>query len=116
VITADSTPQTRRRALSLGAHDFLTKPIDVVETTLRVANLLHTRALHTSLQEHNAHLEQAVRLRTEELERAQHEVTLRLGPGGGVPRRRHRRAHQPGRGPPPPRSAGPSACHRTRSS
>ena len=79
VITADSTPQTRRRALSLGAHDFLTKPIDVVETTLRVANLLHTRALHTSLQEHNAQLEQAVRLRTWELERAQHDVTVRLG-------------------------------------
>lgn len=79
VITADSTAQTRRRALSLGAHDFLTKPIDVAETTLRVANLLHTRALHLRLQQHNAHLEQAVRLRTEELERAQHEVTLRLG-------------------------------------
>lgn len=79
VITADSTGQTRRRALALGAHDFLTKPIDVVETTLRVANLLQTRALQHSLRQHNDRLELAVQERTAELAQAQHEVVVRLG-------------------------------------
>ena len=79
VITADSTGETRRRALSLGAHDFLAKPIDVFETTLRVANLLQTRALHEDLRRQNDSLEATVRQRTAALEQAQAEVTLRLG-------------------------------------
>jgi putative two-component system response regulator len=79
VITADATTETRRRALALGAHDFLTKPIDVLETTLRVANLVRTRALHVGVRQHNARLEHAVRERTAELAQAQHEVAVRLG-------------------------------------
>ena len=51
MITADATEATRRSALALGAHDFLTKPIDVMETTLRVANLLQTRMLHVQLSD-----------------------------------------------------------------
>ena len=42
VLTADIAPDTQRRALSLGARDFLTKPIDVPEVLLRVRNLLQT--------------------------------------------------------------------------
>ena len=78
VITADSTTMTRRKALGLGAHDFLTKPIDVTETTLRVANLLRTRMLHVQLRDHNAHLEQVVRARTRQLEGSHRELTRRL--------------------------------------
>ena len=36
VLTADATSQAKRRALSLGAKDFLTKPFDPVEAMLRV--------------------------------------------------------------------------------
>jgi len=78
VITADSTAVTRRTALGLGAHDFLTKPIDVTETTLRVANLLRTRMLHVRLREHNTHLERAVQARTRQLEASHRELTRRL--------------------------------------
>ena len=46
VITADATTEARRRALSLGARDFLTKPFDQVEAMLRVWNLLETRCLY----------------------------------------------------------------------
>ncbi|MGH7476717.1 MAG: ATP-binding protein [Longimicrobiales bacterium] len=46
VLTADVTPAAKQRALSSGAHDFLTKPIDAVETLLRIRNLLETRRLH----------------------------------------------------------------------
>lgn len=78
VITADSTHGTRQRALHLGAHDFLTKPIDVGETALRVANLLQTRMLHVRLREHNDRLEEQVRARTQQLERSHRALTRRL--------------------------------------
>jgi len=45
VMTADATPEARRSALELGAADFLTKPVNVLEATLRIRNLLHTRRL-----------------------------------------------------------------------
>jgi CheY-like chemotaxis protein len=50
VLTADATKAARRRALSLGAKDFLSKPYDLVETTLRICNLLETRLLYKRLQ------------------------------------------------------------------
>ena len=50
VLTADATAQARRRALSLGAKDFLTKPFDPIEAMLRVWNLLETRLLHKQLR------------------------------------------------------------------
>ena len=50
VLTADATSQARRRALSLGAKDFLTKPFDPIEAMLRVWNLLETRLLYKQLR------------------------------------------------------------------
>jgi EAL domain-containing protein (putative c-di-GMP-specific phosphodiesterase class I)/AmiR/NasT family two-component response regulator len=51
VLTADTTTAARDRALSEGAQDFLTKPIDSAETALRIANLLRTRQLFTTLRQ-----------------------------------------------------------------
>jgi PAS domain S-box-containing protein len=51
VLTADLTPEARRRALAAGAKDFLTKPLDAVEALLRVMNLLETRFLYRRLQQ-----------------------------------------------------------------
>jgi EAL domain-containing protein (putative c-di-GMP-specific phosphodiesterase class I)/FixJ family two-component response regulator len=51
VLTADTTTTARDRALREGAQDFLTKPIDGVETALRIANLLRTRQLFTTLRQ-----------------------------------------------------------------
>ncbi|GGJ96600.1 response regulator [Pseudomonas matsuisoli] len=50
VLTADVTRDTRLRALSLGAKDFISKPLDALETMLRVWNLLETRALYKALR------------------------------------------------------------------
>lgn len=50
VLTADATTEARRRALSLGAKDFLTKPFDTIEAMLRVWNLLETRLLYKRLR------------------------------------------------------------------
>ncbi len=78
VLTADATDDTRRRALDLGASDFLTKPFDAVEVLLRIRNLLHTRRLHIDLTEQNLLLELRVHQRTEALVQAQEEIVERL--------------------------------------
>src|ERR1700710_972122 len=78
VLTADIAPDTKRRALSLGARDFLTKPIDVAEVLLRVRKLLQTRYLRIELQVHNDLLHERVLLRTAELEDAKLEMLDRL--------------------------------------
>ncbi len=59
VLTADVTAAKKRQALSLGAKDFLTKPFDVMEITLRVNNLAETRWLYRQLQERLKTLEDA---------------------------------------------------------
>ncbi|SFW31654.1 MULTISPECIES: response regulator [Pseudomonas] len=51
VLTADATRDTRLRALALGARDFISKPLDALETMLRIWNLLETRALYKALRE-----------------------------------------------------------------
>jgi len=50
VLTSDITIEARRRALSLGAKDFLSKPFDAIEAMLRIWNLLETRALYQQLK------------------------------------------------------------------
>ena len=47
MVTADTENDVRHRALELGAHDFLNKPIDKTELLARVRNLLALR--HTQL-------------------------------------------------------------------
>jgi CheY-like chemotaxis protein len=50
VLTADATIDARRKALALGAKDFLTKPFDNIEAMLRVWNLIETRLLYCKLK------------------------------------------------------------------
>jgi putative two-component system response regulator len=78
VLTADLAPDTKRRALGLGARDFITKPIDVGEVLLRVRNLLQTRYLRLELQRNNDLLHERVAQRTAELEAAKLEMLDRL--------------------------------------
>ncbi|MGH2720190.1 MAG: HD domain-containing phosphohydrolase [Actinomycetota bacterium] len=78
VLTADATPDAKRRALSAGAKDFLTKPLDHIEVLLRIRNLLETRLLHVQLANQNHILDERVRLRTRELEEARIEILERL--------------------------------------
>jgi K+-sensing histidine kinase KdpD len=70
VLTADITTETKRKALARGAKDFLTKPFDLEEVLLRIHNMLETRQLHLQLRRQNEELEERVRIRTLELERA----------------------------------------------
>jgi cyclic di-GMP phosphodiesterase len=78
VLTGDSSAEARRRALSAGAKDFLTKPFEVGEVLLRIRNLLETRHLHREITAQNQLLEQRVRQRTVELEGAYLDTLERL--------------------------------------
>lgn len=70
VLTADATPQTKLRALSEGAHDFLVKPFDHAEVVQRVGNLVQTRRLQLQVEAQKENLELRVLERTAELEAA----------------------------------------------
>jgi putative two-component system response regulator len=78
VLTGDTTPEAKERALGTGAKDFLNKPFDLTEAILRIENLLETRHLHRQLRRHNETLEERVRERTRELAEAQVEILHRL--------------------------------------
>ncbi|MBI3914241.1 MAG: response regulator [Chloroflexi bacterium] len=74
VLTADITPEAKKRALTEGAKDFLTKPFDQIEVLLRIKNLLGTRALHVQQQKQNEILEEKVRERTAQLTKSNAEI------------------------------------------
>jgi signal transduction histidine kinase len=69
VLTADITPESKQKALTCGASDFLTKPFDLIEVNLRMKNLLKTRYFHQQLENQNQILEEKVKQRTAELEK-----------------------------------------------
>jgi putative two-component system response regulator len=84
VITANS--EEKNRALNHGANDFISKPFDVDELKLRVQNALELRAYHNLLKNVNSMLEDKVKGRTKDLEKAlkdakkaEYEISLRLG-------------------------------------
>ncbi len=56
ILTADTTIAAKRKALALGAKDFLTKPFDHMETMLRIWNLLETRLLYKQLKNYQPEL------------------------------------------------------------
>ena len=70
VLTADATAESKRKALAGGAKDFIPKRFDLTEVLLRIRNMLELRQLHLQLQTENRDLEERVRERTIELERA----------------------------------------------
>ncbi len=78
IITSDDDRDTKQKALSSGARDFLAKPVSPVEVRLRVGNLLQTRSLQLELQRHAERLEERVRSRTVQLEEARLEILERL--------------------------------------
>src|SRR2546429_8682385 len=78
MITADDSADTKRRALAMGAKDFVGKPFDSAEVLLRIRNHLETRFLYQKLRDQNVELEAKVAERTQELEQSQLEVLERL--------------------------------------
>jgi putative two-component system response regulator len=74
-ISATESEHLRRLALATGASDFITKPFNPLELSLRVGKELETRFSNKSLQEYSRDLEQVVASRTSEIQQALTMVT-----------------------------------------
>ncbi len=68
VMTANSDSDTRRKAIYLGADDFICKPLDPVELETRVTSLLRISRYQRDLTNFNKTLEKLVKERTHLLE------------------------------------------------
>jgi PleD family two-component response regulator len=68
VLSAQTDPEARLRALKLGAKDFTNKPLDLSEIQQRIKNMLEVRMLYNQVLRQNTELEQIVQERTRELE------------------------------------------------
>lgn len=82
ILTGLQDIETRNRALSEGASDFLNKPFDQTEVILRVKNLAHVRHAYRLQRDLNQQLEKKVRERTRELNDATETLILRLARAG----------------------------------
>jgi signal transduction histidine kinase len=74
VLTADNTFETKQKALSSGAKDFISKPFDLTEVGLRINNLLITKKLQQQSLNQNEILEEKVKERTAQLEKLNSEL------------------------------------------
>ena len=70
MVTALDNRESKIKSLSVSANDFLFKPIDQAELTIRVKNLLKIKVFEDFMLRHNQILEEEVRKRTLELEDA----------------------------------------------
>lgn len=78
MVTADHEKEVRYRALETGANDFLTKPIDRIEFTSRVKNMLAIRKSYLALSNHAAWLAAEVDKATAEIREREREAVFRL--------------------------------------
>jgi putative two-component system response regulator len=79
ILTAQTDHQSKLNALEAGAQDFISKPFDLLEITLRVKKMLEIKVLNKQLQAHNQNLEELVDIRTKELQETRMEAIHRLG-------------------------------------
>lgn len=78
LVTALHDRDSRLKGLSVYANDFLSKPIDQAELTLRVKNLLKIKQFEDFTINHNQILEKEVRERTQELRNVSNEMVRKL--------------------------------------
>jgi putative two-component system response regulator len=77
-LTDDPSLATKQRALTLGADDYLDKPVDVLQLGRRVRSLIEMQALRARVRIQNLIVDDEVRRRTSELEGAHLELLERL--------------------------------------
>lgn len=78
MVTALDDRESKLRALEAGAEEFLTKPIDRADLTVRVRNLLRLKEYGDLLANHNQLLEAQVKERTAQLEEAYRDTVFTL--------------------------------------
>jgi len=78
MVTALNDRESRLKGLSVAANDFLFKPIDQTELTIRVKNLLKIKAFDDFMLRHNQILKEEVLAKTEDLRNMSNEMVRRL--------------------------------------
>ena len=79
ILTAQHQKEYLLAAFELGARDFIGKPFDRAELTMRVRNLLDAHLAHRLVHDQKAALEELVAERTREIRSTQLQVVRRLG-------------------------------------
>ena len=74
ILSATSENRVKRDALRLGATDFLAKPVDPSDLTVRVKNALMVKRHHDHLSNYAIELERQVRTRTKQIERSREQI------------------------------------------
>jgi putative two-component system response regulator len=78
MVTALDDRESKLRGLGAGAEDFLSKPVDIAEVTVRVRNLLRLKEHGDLLKNYNDNLEKQVKERTTQLEEAYRDTVFTL--------------------------------------
>lgn len=78
MITGQYDREAKLKGLSLLANEFLSKPIDKVELTIRVQNLLKIKVFEDFMLKHNQILEEEVQARTQDLRNMSFEMVQKL--------------------------------------
>lgn len=74
ILSANSENDIKREALALGATDFLAKPVDASDLTVRVRNSLIVKGHQDHLANYAHELEREVQLRTAQIERSREQI------------------------------------------
>jgi len=74
LVTSLDDRESRLKGLSVGASDFISKPVDRAELTIRARNLLRIKEFEDFLQKHNEELVDQVREQTSQLREALEEL------------------------------------------
>ena len=78
MVTALEDKQSKLKGLEAGANEFLTKPIDAAELTIRIANILKVKEYSDFLTGYNETLCEKLAERTRDLENSYQETICRL--------------------------------------
>jgi cyclic di-GMP phosphodiesterase len=78
IVTALHDRESKLKGLKAGANDFLSKPLDKAELTIRVRNLLKIKAFEDFMLRHNQILEEEVSERTADLRNMSNEMVRKL--------------------------------------
>ncbi len=78
MVTALHERKSKLKGLSVSANDFLSKPIDQTELTIRVKNLLKIKAFDDFMLRHNEILEKQVREKTRDIKNMSNEMVQKL--------------------------------------
>ena len=78
MVTTEDEKSVRREALSIGATEFLAKPVDTIEFRARVRNLLALRRSQKMLRDRATMLQTEIEFEVEKVMKGERELILRL--------------------------------------